>query len=88
VSDTRRSRSRFAGHRRPTRLLKTIVSVSSKYQTTAWSGLPSGLMVATIPNRGASRKRRAAAERVREGAAVGSGAIIGLAGCGYASARW
>src|SRR5262245_31043818 len=52
------SRRRFLGHRRPTALLSTISSPSSRYQTTAWRGPPSASTVAIVTKRVAARNSR------------------------------
>jgi hypothetical protein len=53
---TRGSRRRFAGHRRPSALLKRMRSPSRAYQTTAEKGAPSAFTVASVAKWGRSRK--------------------------------
>src|SRR5439155_27062016 len=86
ASDTRPSRSRLSGQRRPWRLLTRTVSPSIRYQMTAWCGDPSSLTVAIEAQLRALRNDRTSAGM---GLAVGIAPMVREAAVtGTVAGRW
>src|SRR5687768_12235819 len=80
ASETRGSRSRLDGQRRPALLLTTMASPSSRYQINACRGLPLGSTVARDAKRFAPRKVRMRSGRVVPERFLGVVGLVGVVG--------